>query len=104
MDTTNSAPGLTAFQNECRHALETLLSNRQTAASFEVVYGNRENYVVARLAHTDEGLEVFIYEDEAGISLGKSWYPFESVDFNSDADLIEKLSQHLEHILAVPGI
>jgi len=94
---------MSSFQKKCLHALESLLAKRQIAALFEVVHGNRENYVVARLAHADERLEIFIYEYEAGISLGKDWHAFESVDFDSDAELIDKLLQNTEQILTTPG-
>ncbi|HKI01710.1 MAG TPA: hypothetical protein VKK31_07015 [Thermoanaerobaculia bacterium] len=104
MSPADSIPGLTAFQIKCLYVLELLLARRQIAASFEVVHGNRENYVVARLAPTDERLEVFIYEDEAGIFLGKDWHAFESVDFDSGAELIEKLLQGIERYLQDHGV
>ena len=102
METAGSFSGLSPFQEECREALDTFFSKKRLAASSEVVQGNHEIYVVMRLAQAEK-LKVFIYKDEAGFFLGKDWHPYESMDFNSSSELIEKLVSKIGQILAGSG-
>jgi tellurite resistance-related uncharacterized protein len=97
MQTTDVSPSLTPFQKQGRDALERFFAARRVALSLTVVEGEQEAYLVARPEHAKK-LEVFLYEDEAGFFLEQTWHPYESVDFDSSASLLDKLLSDLDRI------
>src|SRR5215208_6257195 len=97
MQTADVSPNLTPFQEQCRDALEKFFAERRVVLSLEVVEGEQETYLVAR-PDPAKRLEIFLYEDEAGFFLEEMWHPYEAVDFNSPASLLEKLLSDLDRI------
>jgi hypothetical protein len=88
--------GLTKFQQECQERVRELLSQHGHSSDFEVVKGREEEYLFLDFVDAGREIGVYIYEDEAGFSVGKDWYISEAQDFDSHNDLIVNFLRKLE--------
>jgi hypothetical protein len=93
---------LTPFQIEGQKSVEAYLHVRGLAAEFECVDGKGETYLVAKVPGFSRRLEIYLYEDEAGFFVNDRWQPFESVDFDSQAQLLEQLLAGLSKVTEGP--
>jgi hypothetical protein len=76
---------LTPFQVETEVALRDALAAIQVSLEQRTIEGERDTFVRAKLSGTP--LEVFIYEDEAGVQGPGVDLQFESPDYDSSQQL-----------------
>lgn len=84
--------------SQCRARVVSVLDSLGSRASFQEVRGHTETYWIARVPSTD--LEIFVYEDAAGIMEGSRWTILERLDYPDDEHLCESLETRLRHMLA----
>ena len=96
------ATSITGFQEraleECRNIFRQIPVLRY--GDFEKIVGKRETYFKATAEGPNHGLEVYVYEDEAGYMLdGKRWTIFEKPDYRSENELLEAFLKRLREKL-----
>ncbi|MCA9582494.1 MAG: hypothetical protein KC416_11915 [Myxococcales bacterium] len=55
--------------------------------------GKNENYFVVRFSADQKSIDVYVYDDEAGILENEVWTSFERWDHESPGALVESLCQ-----------
>ncbi len=78
---------LNIFQKSCEERLILALTSIGRKLSDRIVKGVTENYITAKVSGTS--LDIYIYEDEAGIQGPDTDIRFEAPDYDSPNDLIE---------------
>ena len=89
--------GLTTFQNQCLNAVSIYLP----ASSFERITG-KDNMVYLKAPIGNSGVQLFIYETEAGMHGPFLDRLFEEWDFRTPADLITEVTTTLKAQLKSP--
>lgn len=90
------------FQEKCWSAVEGLLRNSHTPFTGPIrVEGRRETYFIVQFPHNADEIELFIYDNEAGIMInGTTWTIFESPDFDSEELLVAAFQSHVIGLIA----
>jgi hypothetical protein len=83
---------MTAFQEQCMEKCRAWFDERKDALEFSLVEGETQDYWVGKAVVEGEPVEIFVYEDEAGLMFpNREWVPFEKWDYDSPGELIEDL-------------
>jgi hypothetical protein len=90
---------LTKFQQNCLQAVEALLRSLGLPDQLKLVKGQKENYLRSELFHNGKNFKIYVYYDEAGFRLDRVWHAYETPDFDSPGELIEKFSKDLGNAL-----
>jgi hypothetical protein len=77
---------MTEFQVKADRELAALLANMGLKSDSQLVVGERENYIKARIPETT--FDLYIYLDEAGIQGPGIDYRFEKPDYDGENELI----------------
>ena|SRR3989338_478298 len=84
------------FQQKCVEVSQQILQKKGfTSCQFQEVKGKKETYFLTKLSKISKTYEIYIYDDEAGIAIGKEWFICERPDFSSDQELIDAFSKML---------
>ena len=84
------------FQRECIEAvLGALKSKGFPSCQFRQVVGKSETYQMASVTAREQLYKIYVYEDEAGLGIGREWFICEKPDFRSPQKLIQAFSRIL---------
>jgi hypothetical protein len=91
----------TDFQLEATALTRSIFSAAQLEIEFNYVTGNGENYFESRRVPVHQSqIQVFVYTDEAGFFVDLHWYIFETQDYSSPEDLLERYGEQLRRAIA----
>lgn len=87
---------ITAFQKECMATCLSVLREKGFGeCQFHEAAGKDERYFVANFSFGGRRFEIYVYEDEAGLFVGKEWFICEKPDYRSPQELIQAFSRML---------
>ena len=91
---------MTTFQEKCRGRIEQTLRQYKLEASFDVIIGASEDYLVGHVTLGGTESRIYIYGGEAGLARNKGhWRCFERYDYSSGHDLIDAFCRYLEQVI-----
>jgi hypothetical protein len=83
------------FQSKCINKCKDVIRDIQ----FVEIIGKSETYYKADINHNNQFLEIYVYNDEAGVMIDKeNWTIFEKPDYDSPDELIKSFIEHLTKI------
>lgn len=96
---------MNTFQRRCWEKVEAILREFAVqCAPPAPVTGKSEDYLVAKFQAAGSDVELYLYSNEAGLSLqGGRWIPFEAPDYRDQEALIEAVGARLRQILGRSG-
>ena len=84
------------FQRKCMEVCDQVLVEfRISPEEFHEVKGKSEFYFLKQFTVEGRSYEIYLYEDEAGLMVGKEWLPCERYDFKSMEELARALANKL---------
>jgi hypothetical protein len=83
---------LTPFQSQCANEVARILRENNIPFRREQVEGEKESYLVFDVEPSSaRHLKIYVYEDEAGFSLGKHWHLWEIPAYDDSQLLVSFL-------------
>lgn len=89
------------FEERCKVRVQAVCAELglKILRDFERILGETEDYWTAVVLAKGISIEVFVYNDEAGLMLpDDNWHPFERPDYRGDEDLIRALETDLRKL------
>jgi len=93
--------GATRFQQECRAAVDAVLSERgietlyETHESSKGSDGPGGSFLRTEFRHGEDRYDLYIYGDEAAVNINRTWHAFERHDHPTPDGLADALAAFL---------